>query len=74
MPETPENDDAIVVSADDRRRAHEALDRWLDDAQRHAASTFETGRSGYIGRMKLWAFVDDNGVSLRIERSMLEDL
>lgn len=69
-----EDDDPIEVSADDRKAAHVALDRWLDESQSEGARAFDSGRGGYIGRFKLWAYVEDEGVTLRIERSILEDL
>lgn len=69
-----ESEDPIEVASDDRQRAHTALDRWLDDCQRHGAEVFQSGQGGYVGRFKMWASVDDNGVSLRLERSLLEDM
>jgi len=71
---TQDEDGPIEVSGEHRTAAHRALDAWLDDCTRHGAATFESGQGGYIGRMKLWAFVSDDGVSLRIDRSLLEDL
>ena len=64
----------MKFTTDDRRAAHWALDRWLDDCEREGGDAFESGRSGYIGRIKLCAFVHDNGVSLRAERSFTEEL
>ena len=71
---TPSADDEFKVESSDREAAHQALDRWLDECAAAANDTFAAGRSGYIGRIKLCAFVDDDGVSLRIERSFSEDL
>lgn len=59
---------------EDRRAAHLALDRWLDECEREGGDAFASGRSGYIGRIKLCAFVSDAGISLRIERSLSEEL
>jgi len=57
-----------------RGDAHRALDRWLDEAEREAPAAHAAGRSGYLGRIKLCAFVDDAGITLRIERSFSEGL
>lgn len=59
---------------DDRSAAHQALDRWLDECEREGREAFASGRSGYIGRIKLCAFVGDDGMTLRMERSLSEDL
>lgn len=68
------NDDDIKVSADDRSRAHQALDQWLDQSHREAGSAFERGRSGHLGEFKLSAFAHDEGVSLTVERTFSESL
>ena len=62
------------VDAATRHAAHQALDRWLEECERASGDTFDSGRSGYIGRIKLCAFVDDEGTSLRIERSFSDGL
>lgn len=58
----------------DRDAAHRALDRWLDECEREAVCVHAVGRSGYMGRIKLCAFVSDDGIAVRIERSFSEDL
>lgn len=68
------NDDEIKVSDEDRSRAHQALDQWLDQSHREAGSAFERGRSGHLGEFKLSAYSDDEGVSLTVERTFLEAL
>lgn len=57
-----------------RARAHEALDRWLDDCQIAAEDANGRGRSGYIGRFGLRANAMDEELSLGIERTIAEDL
>lgn len=64
----------FTIGPEDRTLAQQALTRWLDECEREGAAAFESGWSGYIGRVKLCAFVDDNGIALRIERSFSEDL
>lgn len=70
----PDIIEPIEVTEFSRRDAHRALDRWLDACGPAASDRFESGGGGYIGRIKLCAFVSDGGVSLRIERSFSEDL
>lgn len=74
MSEDKEADAEFGFSPGDRRAAHQALDRWLDEAEREADTEFESGHSGYLGRIKLCAFVDDEGVRMRVERSFTRDL
>lgn len=69
-----DDDKGFGVEDAERAAAHSHLDRWLDECAREASKLFATGRSGYIGRIKLCAFVDDNGITLRIERSFSEDV
>lgn len=58
-----------TVCGADRAAAHAALDRWLDECTRAASDAHEIGIGGYVGRVKLCAFVDDYGIRVRIERS-----
>lgn len=69
-----EEREGIELEADGRRDAHAALDRWLDECERYGPMRFNSGCSGYIGRIKLCAFVADSGITLSIERSIQEDL
>jgi len=64
----------MKVEEEQRREAHMTLDRWLNECEREGEVTFDSGRSGYIGRIKLCAFVDDDGISLRVERAFSEEL
>lgn len=72
-----EVDDAALgdlnVRDDVRARAHAALDRWLDACKCEAIEAFASGRSGYFGRFKLAALVDDNGVRLRVEAAFMQE-
>lgn len=74
MSEPDENEEPLVVSTDDRRAAHAALDRFFHACDREGNDAFSVGRSGYIGRIKLCAFVRDEGIALRIEHSFTRDL
>jgi hypothetical protein len=66
--------DDFKLDKKQRDAAHAALDRWIGDCEREAAHAWSTGRSGYLGRIKLCALVDDEGMSLRLESSLAEDL
>lgn len=68
---TPEAE-AFKLDDSARARAHKRLDRWIQQCEHDAADAYEDGRSGYLGRMKLCAFVDDEGVHLRVESSQSE--
>lgn len=74
--DTTEADTTEADHADVKREAHAALERWLDQCRPEALAAFESGRSGYIGRIKICAFAedDDGGVYLRIERGFSEDI
>jgi hypothetical protein len=64
----------LKLDAGARARAHEALDRWIDDCEKEAVELHENGQSGYIGRASFNSFVDDHGVTLRVERSVSASL
>lgn len=68
------SDDDFKVSDNDRVAAENALTRWLDECERAASDRWARGVSGYLGRIKLCAFVSDEGITLRVERSISEDL
>lgn len=70
----PSLNDGFKFEQTDRLEAHRAVERWLDECERAAGDQWSDGRSGYIGRVKLCSFVDDNGLSIRIERSISEAL
>jgi len=72
----PAPDVAEEFSLDDltRAAAHQALDRWLDVCASEAERLWTDGCAGYFGRIKMCAYVDDDGVALRIDRSFMEDL
>lgn len=57
-----------------RTRAHEALDRWLNDCQAAAEDANGRGCSGYVGRFRLRASAGGDELSLEIERTIAEDL
>lgn len=71
--ESEKVDEVMLVEARDRQAAHAALERWLEQCGREGATVFASGRSGYVGRIKLVAFVGDGGLTLQIERSFMED-
>ena len=72
---TDDNDEnGWTVAPEDRAAAHALLDRWLDECPHEAGAAYESGRSGYLGRLKLCAFAWDDGIALRIERSFSEAL
>jgi len=64
----------LKLDADARARAHRALDHWIAVCEEEAVDLHESGQSGYVGRVKFCAFVDDNGVTLRVERSVSREL
>jgi hypothetical protein len=68
------DDGEIEIAEADRAQAHRVLDLWLDECGTQATDDFGSGYSGYIGRIKLCAFVNDDGVWLRIERGFTRDL
>lgn len=68
------DDEAFKVETKDRVAAVTRLDRWMNDCERAAALAYDEGRSGYLGRIKLCAFVSDEGITLRVESSLTEDL
>ena len=74
LEEKPKMDEAFKLDPKDREAAHRAVDRWIAECEHEADHAYEDGRSGYLGRIKLCAFVDDEGLSLRVERSVSEDL
>jgi len=67
-------DDIILVESRDRQAAHERLERWLEQCGREGTVTFASGRSGYVGQIKLTAFVSDGGLTLQVERSFMEEV
>jgi hypothetical protein len=67
-------DNAFRLDPKARQRTYLRIARWIDDCQREAERAYADGRSGYIGRIKLCAFVDDEGVSLRVESSLSENI
>lgn len=68
------DDEEIQVNKAHRVRAHEALDHWLDQSNREGGSVFDRGRSGHLGEFKVTAYVDDDGVTLTVERTFSEQL
>jgi hypothetical protein len=64
----------IKLDPRDAIQARRALSRWIEDCERQAEDAWSEGRSGYLGRIKFSAFVDDDGLKLRIERSIEEAL
>lgn len=64
----------ITLTSGTRARVHEAVDRWLDSCEPHARERFDDGASGYIGRFKLKAYVDDVEVSVRYEHTLEGEL
>jgi hypothetical protein len=65
---------AYEVSAVDRIKAHQALDRWLDECERESHHAFESGRSGYLGSFEVQSHANDDGITLTLERSLSETL
>ena len=70
----PDGRERFELDEKQRVDAHAALDRWLDECEREATAQWESGHGGYIGRIKLCAFVEDEGIELRAERSFTEAL
>lgn len=68
------DDEAFKVEPKDRVAAVTRLDRWMSDCEREAARAYDEGRSGYLGRIKICAFVSDEGITLRVESGLTEDL
>jgi len=68
------DDDDFVVEQAAREAARQELNRWIADAEQTARYTWEDGRSGYLGRIKICAFVGDGGLTFRIERSFSRGL
>jgi hypothetical protein len=73
-PRADADDGPLEVSEEAHERAHTALSRWIADCEIAGTEAVEAGRSGYIGRIKLCAFANDQGITLRIERSISEEL
>jgi hypothetical protein len=73
-PRANAGDGPLEVSEEAVDRAHKALGRWIADCEIAGTEAFESGRMGYVGRIKLCAFADDQGITLRIERSLSEEL
>jgi hypothetical protein len=69
-----DDDGPLEVSEEAHELAHKALSRWIADCEIVGTEAFESGRMGYVGRLKLCAFADDQGITLRIERSIVEEL
>lgn len=67
-------EEPIKLDARDASRARRALSHFIEDCEREAVEAWDEGRSGYLGRIKFSAFVDDDGLTLRVERSIAEDL
>lgn len=57
-----------------RDDAHAILDRFLKHSEAVATEQYADGCSGYIGRIKICAFVNDEGLTLRVESSWTRDL
>jgi hypothetical protein len=70
---TDDNDTGMIEPAA-REAAHRELDRWMTEAEQAARDAWEDSRSGYLGRVKVCAFVGDDGVTLRIERAFSTSL
>lgn len=66
--------EAFKVETKDRVAAVTRLDRWLTDCERAAVLAYDEGRSGYLGRIKICAFVNDEGITLRVESGTTEEL
>lgn len=64
----------LKLDASEAIRARRALSRFIEDAERAAEEAWDEGRSGYLGRIKFCAFVDDDGVHLRVERAITEEV
>ncbi len=74
MSDDNDDDDSLGVTTEQHREAHDALDHWLAEAAREANEAQGAGRAGYLGRLKLCAFVVDDALSFRLEWSFSEDL
>lgn len=70
----PEERPSCKLDPRDATRARRALSRWIENCEQEAEEAWDAGRSGYIGRIKFCAFADDNGLTLRLESSISEDL
>lgn len=68
----PDGGEHFELDAQQRADAHAALDRWLNECEREATAQWASGHGGYIGRIKLCALVEDEGIELRMERSFTE--
>ena len=66
--------DPFRVDHKTREAVFRAVMRWADECEAEANRAWENGRGGYLGRLKVCAFVDDDSITLRVDRSFTEDL
>ena len=70
--ERERDDNDYSVSEDTRKRAHKALDQWLNEASAHGYEVYRSGLGGSFGKFVLTAVAESSSVELHVERS-LED-
>lgn len=61
--------ETFAVTPEQIAAVHALIGQWLLDAEREATHAWEGGRGGYIGTLKLRAYVSDDGLCLHMERS-----